>query len=80
MTFAIAVASLKADTGKTTRAIWLARAFAEAGCSVLLADANPAVTALQWAGRRAAARSGSPAWPLRVCPPRSPPWPALPMW
>jgi chromosome partitioning protein len=45
----ITFANLKPGTGKTTSAVWLAHAFHEAGHSVLLADADPAKSALQWA-------------------------------
>ena len=49
MTLVITFANLKPGTGKTTSAVWLAHAFAEAGYGVLLADADPAQSALQWA-------------------------------
>ena len=45
----VTFANLKPGTGKTTSAVWLAHAFAEAGHGVLLADADPAQSALQWA-------------------------------
>lgn len=45
----IAFVNLKPGTGKTTSAVWLAHAFAEAGHSVLLVDADPAKSAVQWA-------------------------------
>ncbi len=44
----IALVNLKPGTGKTTSAVWLAHAFAEAGHGVLLVDADPAASALQW--------------------------------
>jgi len=44
----IALANLKPGTGKTTSAIWLAHVFAEAGNSVLLVDADPSGSALEW--------------------------------
>jgi chromosome partitioning protein len=44
----ITFANLKPGTGKTTSAVWLASAFHEAGHGVLLADADPAASALQW--------------------------------
>jgi chromosome partitioning protein len=45
----IALANLKPGTGKTTSAVWLAQAFHEALYSVLLVDADPAASALEWA-------------------------------
>jgi chromosome partitioning protein len=45
----ITFANLKPGTGKTTSAVWLAHAFHEAGYGVLLADADPAESATQWA-------------------------------
>jgi chromosome partitioning protein len=45
----ITFANLKPGTGKTTSSVWLAHAFAETGHGVLLADADPAQSALQWA-------------------------------
>ena len=44
----IALANLKPGTGKTTSAVWLAHVFAEAGDSVLLVDADPSGSALEW--------------------------------
>jgi chromosome partitioning protein len=44
----VAFVNLKPGTGKTTGAVWLAHALAEAGHSVLLADADPAGSALRW--------------------------------
>jgi chromosome partitioning protein len=49
MSLVITFANLKPGTGKTTSAVWLAHALAEAGHGVLLADADPAQSALQWA-------------------------------
>ena len=45
----VTFANLKPGTGKTTSAVWLAHAFHESGHGVLLADADPAQSALQWA-------------------------------
>ena len=44
----IALANLKPGTGKTTSAVWLAHVFAHAGNSVLLVDADPSGSALEW--------------------------------
>ena len=44
----IAVANLKPGTGKTTSAVWLSHVFAQAGNSVLLVDADPSGSALEW--------------------------------
>jgi len=44
----IALANLKPGTGKTTSAVWLAHVFALAGNSVLLVDADPSGSALEW--------------------------------
>jgi chromosome partitioning protein len=49
MSVVITFANLKPGTGKTTSSVWLAHALAEAGHGVLLADADPAASALQWA-------------------------------
>lgn len=45
----IAFVNSKAGTGKTTSAVWLAMAFHEAGRQVLLVDADPQGSALEWA-------------------------------
>src|SRR5260370_5258383 len=42
------LANLKPGTGKTTSAVWLAHVFAEAGNKVLLVDADPSGSALEW--------------------------------
>jgi chromosome partitioning protein len=47
MRLSIGVLNRKAGTGKTTSAVWLAHAFAERG-PVLLVDADPAASALEW--------------------------------
>jgi chromosome partitioning protein len=44
----VAFVNLKPGTGKTTSAVWLAHALAEAGHKVLLVDADPAASALRW--------------------------------
>src|SRR5260370_214355 len=44
----LALANLKPGTGKTTSAVWLAHIFAQAGNSVLLVDADPSGSALEW--------------------------------
>jgi chromosome partitioning protein len=44
----IAFVNTKAGTGKTTSAVWLAHAFAETGRPVLLVDADPQGSALEW--------------------------------
>jgi chromosome partitioning protein len=44
----IALVNLKPGTGKTTSAVWLAHVFAQAGNRVLLVDADPSGSALEW--------------------------------
>ena len=44
----LALANLKPGTGKTTSAVWLAHTFAQSGNSVLLVDADPSGSALEW--------------------------------
>jgi chromosome partitioning protein len=44
----LALANLKPGTGKTTSAVWLAHVFAQAGNNVLLVDADPSGSALEW--------------------------------
>ena len=44
----VALANLKPGTGKTTSAVWLAHVFAQAGNRVLLVDADPSGSALEW--------------------------------
>lgn len=48
MSLTIALINLKPGTGKTTSAVWLAHAFHERGMPVLLVDADPAASALEW--------------------------------
>jgi len=47
-TLSVALLNLKPGTGKTTSAVWLAHSFAEAGQHVLLVDADPSGSALEW--------------------------------
>jgi chromosome partitioning protein len=44
----LALVNLKPGTGKTTSAVWLAHVFAQAGNRVLLVDADPSGSALEW--------------------------------
>ena len=44
----VALLNLKPGTGKTTSAVWLAHIFVEAGKRVLLVDADPSGSALEW--------------------------------
>jgi chromosome partitioning protein len=44
----VAFVNRKPGTGKTTSAVWLAHAFRELGRPVLLVDADPAASALEW--------------------------------
>jgi chromosome partitioning protein len=64
----LALANLKPGTGKTTSAVWLAHIFAQAGNSVLLVDADPSGSALEWSDL-AAMYPGLPpqaAFPFRI--------------
>ena len=64
----VALVNLKPGTGKTTSAVWLAHVFAEAGHTVLLVDADPSGSALEWADL-AAMNPGLPpqaAFPFRI--------------
>jgi chromosome partitioning protein len=45
----VTFANLKPGSGKTTCAVWLAHSFHEAGHGVLLVDADPGESVLQWA-------------------------------
>jgi chromosome partitioning protein len=61
---------LKPGTGKTTSAVWLAHVSVRAGNNVLLVDADPAGSALEWSDlaawtRGKHSRSGSWALPSR---------------
>jgi len=64
----LALANLKPGTGKTTSAVWLAHVFAQAGNAVLLVDADPSGSALEWSDL-AAIDPGTPpeaAFPFRI--------------
>jgi chromosome partitioning protein len=63
----IALVNLKPGTGKTTSAVWLAHVFAEAG-HVLLVDADPSGSALEWSDLAAVTPGPRPqaAFPFRV--------------
>jgi chromosome partitioning protein len=64
----VALANLKPGTGKTTSAVWLAHVFAQAGNRVLLVDADPSGSALEWSDL-AAMYPGLPppaAFPFRI--------------
>src|SRR2546430_4469470 len=74
----LALANLKPGTGKTTSAVWLAHVFAQAGNSVLLVDADPSGSALEWSDLAAMdphLAPPEPAFPFRTAPlpPRDPP-------
>jgi chromosome partitioning protein len=56
----VAFVNLKPGTGKTTSAVWLAHAFAEAGHAVLLVDADPSGSALEWSDLAAVTSRLSP--------------------
>ena len=65
----LALANLKPGTGKTTSAVWLAHIFVQAGNSVLLVDADPSGSALEWADLAAMDPRLAPpqaAFPFRV--------------
>jgi chromosome partitioning protein len=64
----LALANLKPGTGKTTSAVWLAHVFAKAGNSVLLVDADPSGSALEWSDLAAMDPRLAPqqAFPFRV--------------
>jgi chromosome partitioning protein len=65
----LALANLKPGTGKTTSAVWLAHVFAEAGNSVLLVDADPSGSALEWSDLAAMYPGLAPpeaAFPFRI--------------
>ena len=64
----LALANLKPGTGKTTSAVWLANVFARAGNSVLLVDADPSGSALEWSDLAALDPRVDPreAFPFRV--------------
>jgi chromosome partitioning protein len=64
----LALANLKPGTGKTTSAVWLAHVFAQAGNKVLLVDADPSGSALEWSDLAAMSPGVSPptAFPFRI--------------
>ncbi|MGO9080749.1 MAG: AAA family ATPase [Streptosporangiaceae bacterium] len=64
----LALANLKPGTGKTTSAVWLAHIFAQAGNAVLLVDADPSGSALEWSDLAAMAPGQPPeaAFPFRI--------------
>jgi chromosome partitioning protein len=64
----LALANLKPGTGKTTSAVWLAHVFAQAGNTVLLVDADPSGSALEWSDLAAMAPAMPPqaAFPFRI--------------
>ena len=64
----IALANLKPGTGKTTSAVWLAHVFARAGNNVLLVDADPSGSALEWSDLAAIDPRITPqeAFPFRI--------------
>src|SRR5207302_8639224 len=65
----VALANLKPGTGKTTSAVWLAHVFAQAGNSVLLVDADPSGSALEWSDLAAMYPTLAPpeaAFPFRI--------------
>ena len=64
----LALANLKPGTGKTTSAVWLAHVFAQAGNSVLLVDADPSGSALEWSDLAAMDPRLAPqeAFPFRI--------------
>ena len=65
----LALANLKPGTGKTTSAVWLAHVFAQARNSVLLVDADPSGSALEWSDLAAMDPRFAPpqaAFPFRI--------------
>jgi chromosome partitioning protein len=65
----LALANLKPGTGKTTSAVWLAHVFAQAGNAVLLVDADPSGSALEWSDLAAMYPQLTPpfaAFPFRI--------------
>ena len=64
----VALLNLKPGTGKTTSAVWLAHVFAEAGQHVLLVDADPSGSALEWSDFAAMDPRSPPAdaFPFRI--------------
>ena len=65
----LALANVKPGTGKTTSAVWLAHVFAQAGNSLLLVDADPSGSALEWSDLAAMCPRLAPAqavFPFRI--------------
>ena len=64
----VALLNLKPGTGKTTSAVWLAHIFVQAGQHVLLVDADPSGSALEWSDLAAMDPRVSPrtAFPFRI--------------
>ena len=65
----LALANLKPGTGKTTSAVWLAHVFAQAGNSLLLVDADPSGSAVEWSDLAAMYPRPAPAqaaFPFRI--------------
>ena len=64
----LALANLKPGTGKTTSAVWLAHVFTQVGNRVLLVDADPSGSALEWSDLAALDPRVSPreAFPFRL--------------
>src|SRR6201995_5391101 len=64
----LALANLKPGTGKTTSAVWLAHVFAHAGNRVLLVDADPSGSGLEWSDLAAMDPAVDPraAFPFRI--------------
>jgi chromosome partitioning protein len=65
----LALANLKPGTGKTTSAVWLAHVFSQAGNRVLLVDADPSGSALEWSDLAAMYPGMAPeqaAFPFRI--------------
>jgi chromosome partitioning protein len=64
----VALLNLKPGTGKTTSAVWLAHVFVQAGQQVLLVDADPSGSALEWSDLAAMDPRASPgtAFPFRI--------------
>src|SRR5436190_4336687 len=64
----VALLNLKPGTGKTTSAVWLAHVFVQAGKQVLLVDADPSGSALEWSDLAAMNPEVPPkaAFPFRI--------------
>ena len=69
----VALLNLKPGTGKTTSAVWLAHIFAQAGRTVLLVNADPSGSALEWSDLAAMDPGLPPGWPSRSASSRCPP-------